>query len=306
MIPDATMTLDLVDIGANLTHDSFDQDRDEVLARARAAGVRQMVLTGSTVPESHAAAALAAAHAGELYATAGIHPHHARELDAGSIPALRGIAAAPQVVAIGECGLDYYRNFSPHEDQERAFAAQLELACELGMPAFLHQRDAHERFVAILREHRPRLVRAVAHCFTGTAAELDDYLALDLHIGITGWICDERRGLHLRELVKRVPVERLMLETDAPYLSPPGAPRRNEPRWVEITARWVADSRVSSIREPRRGSVPRSGTSMRKLSALKVTRMPASAATWRSASSRLALRRLSVIRISGSFAASSR
>ena len=248
MIPDATMTLDLVDIGANLTHDSFDQDRDEVLARARAAGVRQMVLTGSTVPESHAAAALAAAHAGELYATAGIHPHHARELDAGSIPALREIAAAPQVVAIGECGLDYYRNFSPHEDQERAFAAQLELACELGMPAFLHQRDAHERFVAILREHRPRLVRAVAHCFTGTAAELDDYLALDVHIGITGWICDERRGLHLRELVKRVPVERLMLETDAPYLlprdlDPKPSSRRNEPMYLPHVLEVVAACR---------------------------------------------------------------
>ena len=248
MIPDATMTLDLVDIGANLTHDSFDHDRDQVLARARAAGVTQMVLTGSTVPESHAAAALAAAHAGELYATAGIHPHHARELDAVSIPALRAIAAAPEVVAIGECGLDYYRNFSPHADQERAFAAQLELACDLDMPAFLHQRDAHERFVAMLREYRPRLVRAVAHCFTGTAAELDDYLALDLHIGITGWICDERRGLHLRELVRRIPVDRLMLETDAPYLLPRNlvpkpSSRRNEPMYLRDVLEVVAACR---------------------------------------------------------------
>jgi TatD DNase family protein len=245
IIPDVTMTLDLVDIGANLTHDAFDRDRDQVLARARAVGVTQLVVTGSSVSESRAAAALAAAHAGELYATAGIHPHHARDFDVDSIPALRAIATAPQVVAIGECGLDYYRNFSSHEDQERAFAAQLELACELGMPAFLHQRDGHERFVAILREHRPRLVRAVAHCFTGTAAELDDYLALDLHIGITGWICDERRGLHLRELVKRIPAERLMLETDAPYLlprdlDPKPASRRNEPMYLRHVLETVA------------------------------------------------------------------
>jgi TatD DNase family protein len=248
MIPDATMTLDLVDIGANLTHHSFDHDREDVIARARAAGVTQMVLTGSTVPESRAAAAMAAERPGVLYSTAGIHPHHARECGEASIPSLRDIAAMPQVVAIGECGLDYFRNFSSHEDQERAFAAQLELACDLRLPAFLHQRDGHERFVAILREYRPRLVRAVAHCFTGTVAELDDCLEMDLHIGITGWICDERRGLHLRELVKRIPVERLMLETDAPYLLPrdlvPKPPsRRNEPMYLPHVLETVANCR---------------------------------------------------------------
>jgi TatD DNase family protein len=242
------MTLDLVDIGANLTHDSFDHDREGVIARARAAGVTQIVLTGSTVTESRGAAAMAGERPGVLYSTAGIHPHHARELDAASIPSLREIAATPQVVAIGECGLDYYRNFSSHEDQERAFAAQLELACELGMPAFLHQRDGHARFVAILREYRPRLVRAVAHCFTGTAKELDDCLEMDLHIGITGWICDERRGLHLRELVKRIPVERLMLETDAPYLLPRDlvpkpTSRRNEPMYLPHVLEEVARCR---------------------------------------------------------------
>jgi TatD DNase family protein len=207
-----------------------------------------MVLTGSTVEESRRAMALAAGHPGVLYATAGIHPHHARELDEQSIPALREIAAAPQVVAIGECGLDYYRNFSSHEDQERAFAAQLALACELEMPAFLHQRDGHERFVAILREHRPHLVGAVAHCFTGTEKELDDYLEMDLHIGITGWICDERRGLHLRELVRRIPVERLMVETDAPYLlprdlDPKPSSRRNEPMYLAHILNVVARCR---------------------------------------------------------------
>jgi TatD DNase family protein len=248
MIPEARMTLDLVDIGANLTHDSFRDDRAEVIARARAAGVTQMVVTGSTVAESRAAADLAAAHPRLLYATAGVHPHHAREVDAGTVPALREIAREKAVVAIGECGLDYFRNFSPHEDQERAFHAQLALAIELAAPVFLHQRDAHARFVAILREHRARIRSGVAHCFTGTAAELDDYLALDLHIGITGWICDERRGAHLRELVRRIPTERLMLETDAPYLlprdlEPRPKTRRNEPMHLAHVLRVVAECR---------------------------------------------------------------
>ena len=248
------MALDLVDIGANLTHASFDHDRDDVLARALAAGVAQLVVTGSSVDESRAAARLSLAHEGVLYATAGIHPHHARELDEHSMPALREIARAQAVVAIGECGLDYYRNFSSHEAQEHAFVAQLELAAELQLPVFLHQRDAHARFVAIVREHRPRLARAVAHCFTGTAQELADCLDLDLHVGITGWICDERRGSHLREIVNDIPGDRLMLETDAPYLlprdlSPRPATRRNEPAFLPHIARVVAACRGESADE---------------------------------------------------------
>ena len=242
------MTLDLVDIGANLTHESFRDDRAAVIERARAAGVRQMIVTGSTVDESRAAVELAVQYRGELYATAGVHPHRARELNSQTIPELREIARDPVVVAVGECGLDYFRNFSPHEDQERAFHAQLDLARELQAPAFLHQRDAHSRFVAILREHRSRLACVVAHCFTGTAEELDDYLALDLHIGITGWICDERRGAHLRELVRRIPLERLMVETDSPYLlprdlDPKPKTRRNEPMYLAHVLRVVAACR---------------------------------------------------------------
>lgn len=224
----------LVDIGANLTHDSFDADRDAVLHRAAEAGVARLVVTGTTVAASTQAFELARAHPGVVYATAGVHPHHAAELDAAGLEALRALLAHDAVVAVGECGLDFFRNFSPPDAQQRAFAAQLELAAETGHPVFLHQRDAHEPFLEQLRPARDRLNGGVAHCFTGGPAELTDYLDLDLYIGVTGWICDERRGHALREALPGIPLERLLIETDAPYLLPrdyrpaPKA-RRNEP-----------------------------------------------------------------------------
>ena len=235
----------LVDIGANLTHASFGRDLPDVLARARDAGVHAIVVTGTTLIESRQAAALAEDHPEMLHATAGVHPHHARECDAQTIPALRALVAHPRVVALGECGLDFNRNYSPHPDQEKWFEAQLELACELQKPLFLHSRDAHPRFAEILRARRDRLPRAVAHCFTGERAELRACLELDLFIGITGWICDERRGRHLLDLVREIPRERLLIETDSPYLTPrdlhsqPHA-RRNEPAFLPHILRAVA------------------------------------------------------------------
>jgi len=238
----------MIDVGANLTHAAFAPDLDAVLARARAAGVEAMVVTGTSVEESRRAAALAAAHPGLLYATAGVHPHHARECDATTLDALREIASLPGVVATGECGLDYNRNYSPHPDQERWFVAQLELACAVSKPLFLHSRDAHPRFADILRAHRARLPRAVAHCFTGERDELHAYLDLGLYVGITGWICDERRGQHLVALARDIPAERLLVETDSPYLTPrdlrpqPKA-RRNEPAHLPHIVRAVARAR---------------------------------------------------------------
>jgi TatD DNase family protein len=242
------MTLPLVDIGLNLAHDSFDHDRDRVIAAAVTAGVHHMVVTGSTIESTRAAVALVRSSPAMFRATAGVHPHHARELHEAGVPELRALLLEPEVAAAGECGLDFFRNFSPRADQERAFRLQLELAIEVGKPVFLHQRDAHDAFVAILREYRPRLRGGVAHCFTGDARELHDYLALDLSIGITGWICDERRGQHLRQLVRQIPLERLMLETDAPYLLPRDlvprpASRRNEPRFLPHILQTVAACR---------------------------------------------------------------
>lgn len=245
----------LVDIGANLTHDSFDPDRDRVIARAAEAGVTALVVTGATEDGSRAALELARAWPGRLYATAGIHPHHARDVRLTTAAVLRGLATEPEVLAMGEMGLDFYRNFSPPDVQERVFEAQLEIACALNMPAFLHQRDAHGRFIEILARYRARLPRAVIHCFTGDRGELMECLELDLHVGITGWICDERRGAHLKDLVGEIPANRLMLETDAPYLLPRDLPaggdfepvhRRNEPAALPHICRAVAAARGES------------------------------------------------------------
>ena len=227
----------LVDIGANLTHPAFASDRDEVLARARQAGVETIIVTGTTVDESREASTLG------LPFTAGVHPHHARDCGPDTIPQLQSLAGDANCVAIGECGLDFNRNYSPHPDQEKWFIAQLELGLSLGKPLFLHSRDAHPRFAEILKDHGVK--RAVAHCFTGEREELRAYLDLGLYVGITGWICDERRGKHLVDLVKEIPADRLLLETDAPYLTPrdlkpqPKA-RRNEPAFLPHILNAVA------------------------------------------------------------------
>ena len=251
--------MQLVDIGINLTHESYDKDRESVVQRAFEAGVTRMLVTGATLEGSRAAIALAARWPGAMRATAGVHPHHAVELDHAALQALRGLAATPGVAAIGECGLDYHRDFPPRDAQRAAFDRQLDLAVELGKPVFLHQRDAHDDFVALLRAHLsglPRdatgLVRAVAHCFTGTREELRAYLDLGLYVGITGWICDERRGQHLRELVRLVPAGRLMVETDGPYLLPRDlrprpASRRNEPAFLPHIATVIAAERGETV-----------------------------------------------------------
>jgi TatD DNase family protein len=238
----------LIDIGANLTHSSFQHDFGEVLARAEAHGVAQIVVTGADADGARAAQVLARAHPGLLFATAGVHPHHASRFDGDTEQFLRELHAAPEVVAVGETGLDYNRDFSPRAAQLFAFERQLQLAVECGKPLFLHQRDAHADFLACMDNVRGRIARAVVHCFTGSKEELSDYLDRDFYIGITGWICDERRGVHLRELVKNIPADRLMLETDAPYLLPRNlrpmpSHRRNEPMYLGHICAEVARDR---------------------------------------------------------------
>ena len=260
------MRASLVDVGANLTNKAFRGDLPAVLVRAAAANVDAIVVTGVSDVASRRAREIAVDHrpkqgpgtiAGPaLYATAGTHPHNASTLSPDALVELRELARRPEVVAVGECGLDYNRDFSARDVQRRCFEAQLELACEVGKPVFLHERDAEVDFVSTLEQVRPRLRGGVVHCFTGTRDALERYLALDMHIGITGWICDERRGAHLADLVRLIPQGRLLVETDAPYLLPRDLPRetrpaagRNEPALLPHVARFIARSRGETFEE---------------------------------------------------------
>ncbi|ART82744.1 hydrolase TatD [Oceanisphaera profunda] len=238
----------MIDIGVNLTDRQFDEDRDQVIARAKTADVSALILTGTNLAASQVAADYAASQPGFCYATAGIHPHDAKSFNAQSLSALRALALRTEVVAIGECGLDFNRDFSPRPQQEAVFEAQLALAAELQLPVFMHCRDAHQRFMDILTPWREKLPAAVLHCFTGSEDELKDCLALNLHIGITGWICDERRGQELQQLVSLIPANRLMIETDSPYLLPRDLTvkpksRRNEPAYLGHIAHRIAACR---------------------------------------------------------------
>ena len=235
----------LVDIGANLGHSSFRHDLDQVVNDARAAGVVHIIVTGTDLESTRTALSIVDGFGDYMSLTAGFHPHVASQLNDAALAEIASLARHPKVVALGEMGLDFNRDFSPRDKQLQAFEQQLELATRIAKPVFLHQRDAHDSFMSLLKQYRPQLRAGVVHCFTDERKALFDYLDLDMHIGITGWICDERRGRHLQELVSEVPAERLLLETDAPYLlprslQPPPAQRRNEPRFLPEVLRTVA------------------------------------------------------------------
>ena len=257
----------LIDIGVNLMDPSYDHDREEVIKSAAEAGVSPLIITASGEQGSLNAALYAkkynAVHPGSLYVKAGIHPHDAKKWGDGTVEFFRNLIlecssqksekGSYGIVAIGECGLDYNRDFSPRDQQRKCFVKQAELAAEFSLPLFLHERDAgqdagcpaFEDFSAILEDHIKSVPAVVVHCFTGTGDQLDYYLSLGCYIGITGWICDERRGSHLWDLVKKIPPERLMIETDGPYLFPRDLPfktksKRNEPKYLPHITETVA------------------------------------------------------------------
>lgn len=224
----------LIDIGVNLTANRLARQAAEVVQRAAAAQVTGLLLTGTSLEVSVECARLTEALASpssrcELWSTAGIHPHDAEKAQQ-THPQWRGelakLLAHPRVVAVGECGLDFERNYSPPEVQLEVFEAQLQLAVEHQYPLFLHERGAHDAFYQLLERYAPRLpqrddaLAAVVHCFTGDHATLRRYLDLGCFIGVTGWVCDERRGQALQEAVSHLPLERVLIETDAPYLLP--------------------------------------------------------------------------------------
>jgi TatD DNase family protein len=249
--------MQLIDIGVNLTNSSFANKEQAVLDRAYQSGVAQLLLTGTHVESSEQALELCHRlddSAQRLFSTAGIHPHAASDWTSNSERQLRALLNEDRVRAVGECGLDFNRDFSPRSQQEKVLEEHLALAVDLQLPVFLHERDANQRLLEILRDYRDRLPALVVHCFTGEQRALFSYLDLDLHIGITGWICDERRGTHLHPLVKDIPRGRLMLESDAPYLLPRSLrpkPKngRNEPAYLPEVLREVALHRGESLED---------------------------------------------------------
>jgi TatD DNase family protein len=249
--------MQLIDIGVNLTNSSFANKEQAILDRAYQSGVAQLLLTGTHVESSEQALELCHRlddSAQRLFSTAGIHPHSASDWTSNSERQLRALLNEDRVRAVGECGLDFNRDFSPRSQQEKVLEEHLALAVDLQLPVFLHERDANQRLLEILRDYRDRLPALVVHCFTGEQRALFSYLDLDLHIGITGWICDERRGTHLHPLVKDIPRGRLMLESDAPYLLPRSLrpkPKngRNEPAYLPEVLREVALHRGESLED---------------------------------------------------------
>tara|TARA_R110000751_G_scaffold30660_1_gene78248 strand:- start:8888 stop:9685 length:798 start_codon:yes stop_codon:yes gene_type:complete len=246
--------MDWIDIGVNLTDKAFAEDRSAVLERAWQADISQMLLTTTSLDHADQVLEYCAEFPQRLFATAGVHPHEARHWKAESNQQLRRLSQQPAVKAIGECGLDFNRDFSPRPAQIKALEDQLAIAAESGLPVFLHERDASETLLALLRDFRDQLSGAVVHCFTADQKALYAYLDLDLHIGITGWICDERRGTHLHPLMRDIPAGRLMLETDAPWLLPRSMAskpksRRNEPAFLVEVAQCVAQCRDESLQQ---------------------------------------------------------
>lgn len=244
----------MIDIGVNLTNARFDKDRNEVIERAKLANIQGMLITGTNVAESLSAEKLCHQYPQYLKCTAGVHPHDADHVTHDFIEILTQLAASEHVKAIGECGLDFNRNFSTPENQQRVFIQQVKLASQLNMPLFLHQRDAFDTWLDILKPHIENIPALVSHCFTGDFQQLTTCLDLGMYIGITGWVCDERRGQTLREIVKHIPLERLMIETDAPYLTPrtirpKPKSSRNEPSYLPYVAQTLAQAMNHSVED---------------------------------------------------------
>ena len=245
-----------IDIGINLTNKQFAGEYDEVIDRAISAGVEQILLTGTSVRSSKEALALAEEYPETLFATAGIHPHDAKTMNTESIKILAALLKVKKVVAVGECGLDFDRDFSPRPVQESCFHAQLSLAEEVQKPLFLHERAAFDRFIAILKEHSS-LPEGVVHCFTGQLKEAKTYLEMGYYIGFTGAITDVRRFADLEEVVRYVPLDRMLIETDAPFMMSKNVPtrqlsyhqqRRNEPAFLPYVAQTIARYKGVSLK----------------------------------------------------------
>ncbi len=237
----------LIDSHAHIQLDKFDADRGAVLEQAQEAGVHAIMVIGFDLETSRGAIALAEKY-DQIYATVGMHPHDAKDLHDETMHIFRDLAAHPKVLALGEMGLDYYRNLSPRSIQKAAFERQLDLAEELDLPIVIHNREAYHDILPILQARRGR-VRGVMHCFSGNVEIMHQSLTLGFHIGIGGPVT-YRKSDTLQEVAQKVPADALLVETDCPWLAPQfRRGKRNEPAYVRATAEKIAELRGISLEE---------------------------------------------------------
>ena len=250
----------MFDVGVNLFNAQFDLDRNEVIDRAKAAGVQSMLLISTDIEETRKNQLESELDA-NFFCTAGVHPHYSASVTPHELQQLETLLTHHKVVAVGECGLDFNRDFSPRDRQIEVFELQLELAKNVKKPVYLHERDAFDTQLALLKHHQ--IQQGVAHCFTGNVQQMRAYLDLGLYIGITGWLCDERRHDQLVEALNYLPLDRLLIETDAPYLLPrtlqqKPKSRRNEPMYLLEIASYIASLTGKSVDQIRQTSVANS------------------------------------------------
>jgi TatD DNase family protein len=247
-----------IDIGINLTNKQFNNQHEEIVNNAIDARVTTMILTGTSIRGSQQSAEIAFQYPDVLFSTAGIHPHDAKSFTNESIDQLKKLLQKKHVVSVGECGLDFDRDFSPRNLQEKCYTAQLELAIETQKPLFLHERAAFKRFNEITNNYLHKLSKAVIHCFTGTLEEAKIYLDKGYYLGFTGAITDEKRFKHLEEVIAYVPLNRMMMETDAPFMLPKNMPknqldkkheRRCEPAFLPYVTQHIAKLKKTTLQE---------------------------------------------------------
>lgn len=243
-----------IDIGANLTKSKFASKLDSILKNAFDDNIYAIIITGTAIENSEAARILVEKYSNyNLYFTVGIHPHDAKTFDKNSIAIMEKLLSHEKCKSVGETGLDYNRMFSTKEVQIESFKAQIELAIKYKKPLFLHDRDASDDFYNILNSYKSQFeehnIKLVVHCFTGDKATVKKYLELGAYIGITGWICDERRNEELLEAINEIPEDKLMIETDCPFLSPSKMIKMNEPKYLKYVFEKVAWERYYEVKD---------------------------------------------------------
>ena len=234
----------LIDIGANLTHSQLLNNIHTVIENFKKVRVDKVIITSSDIHDTEMALDLIEKFPNLFYTTVGFHPHNAKNFKEKDLEYMENLAKNPNVISIGECGLDYYREYSPRNQQILCFEKQLFLSSKLNLPIFLHERGAHHDFCSILEKYMEKINNCVVHCFTGTKEELLRYIDLGCYIGITGWITDMERGSHLHDIIQLVPEDRLLVETDSPYLIPRNIDKKhgriNEPAYLPYIVKAIS------------------------------------------------------------------